>query len=130
MNESNEPDLSARLLAADSATAPGSDPAITLLVEQERSHERRVRRAAIVAWSGALTALPVLGIAMATIRSGGGASVEAARVLLVVFGAVFVLATLVALMTTIAWLSRPRAASLAAIDRRLARLEGILLDLG
>ncbi|MEM9379314.1 MAG: hypothetical protein AAGB93_05130 [Planctomycetota bacterium] len=128
MNEPNDPDLAARLLAADGP--PGRDPTIALLVEQEHAHERRVRRAAIVAWSAALTALPVIGIALATIRAGGGTSVEAARVLIVVFGAVFVLSTLAALLTTIAWLARPRAASLAAIDRRLARLEGILLDLG
>ncbi len=107
--------------------AGGKDPLLEQMVEHELASERRVRRAAITAWSLLLALLLFFGAAMPTFRFWGAMGwrwLGAA----ILFG-VPVLAALdliVAILTTAAWLFRPRAASLAIIERRLAALEELL----
>ena len=124
----SERDLAAELLARDAAVpASPAQPAIEALIEREAHFEARVRRTAKLAWTGTFATLPILGGSMFLIDQGAGSSVEIARMLMMVFGMAGMLALLIALLTTISWLFRGRAASLAAVEERLATLERILL---
>ncbi len=121
--------LASGLLAEEArarGTGQGSEALLAKIVEHELAAERRVRRAAIVAWSVLLALLVLWGVAMVTGRFWAGAwhSVGAA----IYFGApvLALMDLIIAILTTAAWLFRPRAASLAIIERRLADLEELL----
>ena len=130
-----EEQLAERLLAEDglgggaapeSGEARHGDAWLAALLEQERATEARVRRVAVGAWSAVLALVPLLGIAFFVRRVGGGLSVEVIRAFAIVAGIFAILAFVLAMMTTVAWLFRSRAASLAVLERRLAALEELL----
>ena len=126
--------LAARLLDEDRASSgpDGKDPGaqdrwLEALLDHERVHEQRVRRLALCAWAAVLAFVPLLGISIFMIRMvSDGWTRDAVRVLVLIAGVVAILAAFVALMSTVAWLYRPRTASLAVIERRLAALEAML----
>lgn len=99
---------------------------LEVLLEREEAMERRVRRAAIGAWSAVLATVPLLGLGFYVVRVGGGAIVEVSRAALLVLGALAILALFLAIVMTVAWLVRSRTTSLAVIERRLAALEELL----
>lgn len=113
------------LLALDGPAPP--DTLLEELLARERDLERRLRRAATGAWGAVLALVPLLGCAFFLVRTGAGLSVELARAGGVVCGILAILALFLAVVLTVAWLARGRAASLAAIERRLAALERRLL---
>lgn len=128
-------ELAERLLAEDGASggegagrrsARGADAALQALIEDEQATERRVRRVATWSWSALLALVPLIGVLFLLRRLGGGLMVDLARAGAIVVGILFILALFLAVLTTIAWLFRPRAASLTAIERRLAALEELL----
>ncbi len=128
-------ELVERLLAEDGAgpaagaargPARGADAALQALIEDERATERRVRRVATWSWGALLALVPLVGVLFLVRRLGGGVMVEVARAAAVVVGILFILTLFLAVLTTVAWLFRSRAASLAAIERRLAALEELL----
>jgi len=128
----DEDRLATALLAEDrrgQRTAPigEGDLWIGSLVQSEQAAERRVRRAAIGSWSAVTALVPLLGVAIFLIRvvADGGIR-DAVRAAVLVIGVFAILAVVLALLTTVAWLFRPRSASLAAIERRLAALEELL----
>ncbi len=126
-------DLAARLMAQDAQAMPAPQDDGRWMFEQMVAHEtmfrRRVGRVAIVAWSVTLGTLPGAGIAAFVIRNGGGSSVEAMRAFAMVLMIVGVISFVGAALSSIAWLFRgSRAPTLAAIERRLAALEEILLS--
>ncbi len=98
------------------------------IIAREATFERRVRRAALLAWSVTFATLPLIGIAVFLITTGGGAMVDALRAAVIVLGMTGVLSLFAAVLTTVGWLFRSRAPTLAAIDQRLAALETILLS--
>lgn len=98
------------------------------IIDHEIRFERRVRRGAIAAWSATFAMLPLAGIALFVIETGGGLAVDALRAALVVLGIAGILTLFGAVLMTVAWLSRSRAPTLAVIERRLAALETILLS--
>lgn len=98
------------------------------IIEREERFERRVRRAAQLAWAVTFALLPSVGIAIFLIETGGGTMVDALRSLLVVLGMAGILSLFAATLTTIGWLFRSRGPTLAAINQRLAALEAILLS--
>lgn len=128
-------ELAERLLAEDGAgpgegagrgSARGADAVLQSLIEHEQANERRVRRAATWSWGVLLALAPLIGVLFLLRRLGGGLMVEVARASAIVIGILFILALFLAVLTTVAWLFRSRAASLAAIERRLAALEELL----
>lgn len=98
------------------------------IIDREERFEQRVRRAALLAWSATFALLPSIGIVIFLIETGGGMMVDALRSLLVVLGIAGILSLFAASLTTIGWLFRSKAPTLAAIDQRLALLEAILLS--
>ncbi len=129
-NRHPDEQLAEGLLAEEARSrgpAGGNDPLLEKMVEHELATERRVRRAAITSWSVLFLLLCLFGATMVTIRFWGGSFMRWVGV--GIFYGVPVLAFLafvLALLTTAAWLFRPRAASLALIERRLAALEALL----
>jgi hypothetical protein len=97
------------------------------LIDREARFERRVRRAAQLAWSVTVALLPLTGITIFLIETGVG-MVDVLRAMLIVLGMAGILSLFAAALTTIGWLFRSRAPTLAAIDQRLAALEAILLS--
>lgn len=98
------------------------------VVERERAFVRKLGRAAVIAWAGALLMLPssaVLTIvSQMTLMSSGDATASMGPMIPAVFlGMVGALALVAAIITTIAWLFRSRAATLSAIEARLEELE-------
>ena len=135
MNDDRDQQLAQRLLAEDGlgrdeapgvGEARGGDAWLAALLAQERAIEERVRRVAVGAWSLVAALVPLLGIAFFIRRVGGGLSVEVIRAIAIVAGIFAILAFVIAMMTTVAWLFRSRAASLAVLERRLAALEELL----
>jgi hypothetical protein len=135
MNDDRDQQLAQRLLAEDGlgrdeapggGEARGGDAWLAALLAQERAIEARVRRVAVGAWSVVAALVPLLGIAFFIRRVGGGLSVEVIRAVAIVAGIFAILAFVIAMMTTVAWLFRSRAASLAVLARRLAALEELL----
>jgi hypothetical protein len=134
-DQTGQRELAERLLAEEArgrGATPGhrqaGDADIGALLEHELATERRLRRAAIGAWSAVLAIVPLLGVAFFIVRTGGGAFVEVTRAAAVVVGILGILALFLAVLTTVTWLLRPRTASLAAIERRLAALERLLTE--
>ena len=81
---------------------------------------------AVLAWSITFGMALLLGIAVFGIMSGVAANaMQAASMVISIAG---ILSFFLAVLTTIAWMSRSRAPTLAAIERRLAALESILLS--
>lgn len=128
MNPHPDEQLATSLLAEEARVrgpGVGSDSLLRKIVENELARERRVRRAAIASWSAVFVFAVLFGVGAAilsmvgSLHSFGMALYFAAPVLAFV---AFVLGVL----TTVAWLFRPRAASLAIIERRLADLEVLL----
>ncbi len=126
-------ELARRLLAeedrrhgARSEGRQATDAYVEALLEHERATERRLRHTAIGAWSAVLALVPLLGVAFFVVRNGAGAVVEVTRAAVIVVGIIAILAVFLAVLTTVAWLVRARAASLTAIERRLAALERLL----
>lgn len=98
------------------------------IIDREERFERRVRRAALLAWSVTFALLPIIGVALFVIETGGGTMVDLVRTVLIVLGMAGILSLFAAALTTIGWLFRSKAPTLAAIDQRLAALEAILLS--
>lgn len=98
------------------------------IIAREARFERRVRRAALLAWSITFASVPLIGIVVFLIATGGGLLVDAMRAALIVFGLLGILSLFAATLTTVGWLFRSKAPTLAAIDQRLAALENILLS--
>ncbi len=98
------------------------------IIEREEKFEKRVRRAALVAWSATFALLPPIGIALFLIETGGGMIVDLVRTVLIVLGMAAILSLFAASLTTIGWLFRSKAPTLAAIDQRLALLEAVLMS--
>ncbi|MBR9990895.1 MAG: hypothetical protein KFH98_14130 [Gemmatimonadetes bacterium] len=98
------------------------------IIDREERFERRVRYAAQVAWCVTFALLPLIGIALFLIETGGGMMVDLMRTVLMVLGMAGILSLFAAVLTTVGWLFRSRAPTLAAIDQRLALLENILLS--
>lgn len=94
-------------------------------IERERSRARWLGRAALVAWALALLMIPaaaVLGSMMQleVFEGGTGVPYLIPTTALAVSGS---LALVVAIVTTVGWIYRGRAASLSAIEARLDELE-------
>jgi len=132
---SKEEPLAERLLAEDrggrepgsARTAAGSDRLVERLLDGEEAFERRVRRAAVGAWSVVLALVPLIAVSVLMLRVVHDGFVrDAVRSAAVVMGILSILGLLLAVLATVAWLFRPRTASLAAIQRRLAALEELL----
>lgn len=98
------------------------------IIDREARFERRARQAAQLAWAVTFALLPLIGIAIYLIESGGGAMVNVVRSVLIVFGMAGILSLFAATLMTIGWLFRSKAPTLAAIDQRLAALEAILMS--
>lgn len=96
------------------------------IIDREERFERRVRCAAQLAWSVTFALLPLIGIAIFLIETGGGMMVDVVRTVLIVLGMAGILSLFAAALTTIGWLFRSKAPTLAAIDQRLAVLETLL----
>lgn len=127
-------ELARRLLAEDSRSAGSGTAAqraietdFAGLLEHERATEGRLRRLAVGSWGAVLACVPLLGVAFFIVRNGGGTMVEITRAAVIVIGILAILALFLAVLSTVAWLFRPRAASLAAIERRLAAIERLLV---
>jgi hypothetical protein len=132
---SREERLTDRLLAEDRrgrdaaarGAVPASDALLERLLDSEQAFERRVRRVAIGAWSAVLTLVPLIGVSMVMRRLVfNGFLQNAVRTGAVVMGVLVILGFSLAILATVAWLFRPRTASLVAIERRLLALEELL----
>lgn len=129
--------LAEALLTEDRlAPAPPPDPKgahdrdawLTALLEREQAMERRVRRVAVLAWTAVVALVPLLGVAIFMIRVvADDWTRDAVRAAVMVIGVFTILAMLLAVLTTVAWLFRSRSGSLAVIERRLATLEELLM---
>ncbi len=130
MTDPTNDSLSDRLLAADAegSPAPSAAPDLTLrdIVRREDEHERRVRRAALIAWATTLACIFAIGISILLIRNTGGMLVEVTRAALVVATLVGLISFLAASLASLAWLFRSRTPTLRAIERRLGTLEDSL----
>ena len=120
MTEPSE--LAARLIEEDGARMP-RESVLERLMEREEAHERRLRKATLGAWTLAASAVPVLAVGVFYVRTGAGGSVEFARGALLLAAGWGALGLVAELPCTIAWLYRPRAATLAALQERLTDLE-------
>lgn len=98
------------------------------IIAREMRFERRIRRAALLAWSVTFATLPLIGASVFLIETGGGVMVDLLRAALIVLGLTGILSLFAAALTTVGWLFRSRAPTLAAIDQRLSALEAILLS--
>jgi|GEM_PF-4354141 len=97
------------------------------LLSIQTRFERRLRWAALFCWSLTFSAL-VTGVAsIGVIRNGAGSSVEWARMILIVAGAISAVSVFAALLTSFQWLFHTHTPTLRAIERRLAALEERLL---
>lgn len=133
-DDRREQELTEALLAEDRLRGPAPearsarDPAwLTALLEREQEMERRVRRVAVLTWAAVVALVPLVGVAFFLVRVvPDGASRDAMRAVVLVLGVLGILALFLAVLMTVAWLFRSRAASLAVIERRLAALEELL----
>jgi cytochrome bd-type quinol oxidase subunit 2 len=117
-------DLRAR---GTSSGAGAVDPWLTALLDREEKAERRVRRLARGGWAAVAVLVPLLAVAIFLIRVVDDGWVrDAVRAAVLVIGVFAILAIVVALLATVAWLFRSRSQSLAVIERRLAALEALL----
>jgi len=110
---------------------PGTDGARDLVHEivlHERRKEERIRRGATLAWATVFGTIPLLGIGFFLERNSGGTLVEILRAAAIVVVAMGGLSLTLAVLLTVAWLFRSRAPTLAAIERRLALLEQLLVS--
>jgi uncharacterized membrane protein len=124
--------LADSLLAEEARSRGGNVESDTLLrkvVDHELAAERRVRRAAIAAWAVLLTLLVLFAVTLVT---GPGSGVWRWVAIGIYYGVPVLagLTLIIAILTTTAWLFRPRGASLAAIERRLAALEDLIRRAG
>jgi hypothetical protein len=119
-------DRVARAVAPDPTSA--RDAAwLTALLDREQAMERRVRGVAVRAWAAVVALVPLLGVAFFLVRIvPDDWSRDAVRAAVLVLGVFAILATFLAVLTTVAWLFRSRSGSLAVIERRLAALEDLL----
>lgn len=136
-NDRHEQEQLAEALLAEDRLAPAPPPDaksaydrdvwLTALLEREQALERRVRRVAVLAWTAVLALVPLLGVAIFMIRVvADNWTRDAVRAAVLVIGVFTILAMLLAMMTTVAWLFRSRSGSLAVIERRLAALEELM----
>jgi hypothetical protein len=89
--------------------------------------ERRVRRVAVLAWTAVVALVPLLASSFFMVRVvPDDWSRDAVRAAVLMIGVLAILATFLAVLTTVAWLFRSRSGSLAVIERRLAALEDLL----
>lgn len=125
----NDDRLRDRLLEQEGGLpARHGDEWMKLVVARAHAFERQVRIAALVSWGVTLATLPLCGFLVFWIRTGGGTSLEVARAAAMVLFVLGGLGLLAAVLTTIAWLFRSRAPTLAAIEQRLAALEDLLAE--
>jgi hypothetical protein len=107
--------------------AHDGDAWLTALLDREQAMERRVRRVAVLAWTAVVALVPLLGGSFFMVRVvPDDWSRDAVRAAVLVIGVFAILATFLAVLTTVAWLFRSRSGSLAVIERRLAALEDLL----
>ncbi|MEL7060216.1 MAG: hypothetical protein AAGN46_09360 [Acidobacteriota bacterium] len=102
------------------------DPTFARLLDLEEAHDRRVRIVALAAWTAFLASLVIASMLMFLLRNGDESLLEPARAFAPILFGVGPVSLLIAAATSLRWLVRPRAASLRAIDRRLAALEALL----
>jgi hypothetical protein len=113
--------------ATDPKAAHDGDAWLTALLDREQAMERRVRRVAVLAWTAVVALVPLLGTSFFMVRVvPDDWSRDAVRAAVLVIGVFAILATFLAVLTTVAWLFRSRSGSLAVIERRLAALEDLL----
>ncbi len=120
--------LAASLLAEEArvrGTGAGSEALLRMVVENELARERRVRGVAIASWSAVFVCAVLFGLGAAFV-SGLGRLHSLGMTLYFAAPVLAFVTFVLAVLTTAAWLFRPRAASLATIERRLAALEELL----
>ncbi|REJ79735.1 MAG: hypothetical protein DWQ36_16770 [Acidobacteria bacterium] len=96
------------------------------LLERELQHEAQVRRLAEWGWASALACLMLTALCFFLIRNQGGFVVEAVRAALIVLFGIGSASVVIAMLSSLRWMYRPRTANLTAIERRLASLERLL----
>lgn len=121
-----------RLLQEDARRAAGPSRVedglglLERLLDEEMARERRVRRAAIAAWGFLVLLAPLGGVTMYLQRMGSDRGQEIGRAGFQVITWLAAIAAALGILMTVAWLFRSRSVSLGAIERRLARLEGMI----